>query len=53
MGRVIHDWLLGLENWIYHREIQRRDSIMQRHFQDMSPDAVVDIDKYLRARGWI
>jgi hypothetical protein len=53
MGRIIQDWLIRLENRIYQWEIQQRDSIMQRHFHNVSADTVVDIDKYLRARGWI
>lgn len=39
--------------WLECCEIHWREQEIQRHFRIMRPDAVTDIDKYLRARGWL
>ena len=51
MGRVIMKLWQRLEQWVWHWEIRRREREIQRHFRDVAPDSVVDIDKYLRAHG--
>ena len=47
MGRVID----RIEIWLWRHEQQRRERQIQRHFANVRPDSVWDIDKYLRDHG--
>ena len=53
MGRIVLSIWDRIDAWSWRCDIQRREREIQRHFRDLPPDSVVDIDKYLRAQGFL
>lgn len=53
MGRIVQLCLDRFDLWLWQQDLQRRERALQRHFRGMQPDAVVDIDKYLRCHGFL
>ena len=47
MGRVINTVLDWLERW----DLRAIDDRIRAHFDNINPETVTDIDKYLRSQG--
>jgi len=51
MGRLINRLIHAMDLWLWKLEQGNLESRLQQHFRNVSPDSIVDIDKYLRCHG--